>query len=306
MVDLKRDLADGSEIGTDQLSSIEAVLGGQNADALRGDSSSNELLGGAGDDFLFGTKGADRLDGQIGADSYVYSAASQSDVVTFDIIRFDTQDRVILDSVLINSLSTVSVEVVAESISEAVGALSGSQDYQDKAVYLNWQDASANNQLSSWLLVNTSQDDAIDGLLLKLEGTGELALELKSLEDTNSDGLADLLALDDDGDGVADDEDLFPNDSSEALDTDGDGVGDNADVFPNNSSETIDSDSDGVGNNADTDDDGDGYLDTEEIAAGSDPLSSDSVPSETDESVGGLPIWMLYIATQPADSQKIR
>jgi hypothetical protein len=306
VVDLKRDLADGSEIGTDQLSSIEAVLGGQNADVLRGDSSSNELLGGAGDDFLFGTKGADRLDGQIGADSYVYSAASQSDVVTFDIIRFDTQDRVILDSVLINSLSTVSVEVVAESISEAVGALSGSQDYQDKAVYLNWQDASANNQLSSWLLVNTSQDDAIDGLLLKLEGTGELALELKSLEDTNSDGLADLLALDDDGDGVADDEDLFPNDSSEALDTDGDGVGDNADVFPNNSSETIDSDSDGVGNNADTDDDGDGYLDTEEIAAGSDPLSSDSVPSETDESVGGLPIWMLYIATQPADSQKIR
>jgi hypothetical protein len=148
------------------------------------------------------------------------------------------------------------------------------------------------------LLVNTSQDDAIDGLLLKLEGTGELALELKSLEDTNSDGLPDLLALDDDGDGVTDDEDAFPNDSSETLDTDGDGVGDNADLFPNDSSETTDSDSDGVGNNADTDDDGDGYSDAEEIAAGTDPLNSDSFLSELEDDSGGLPIWLLYIATQ--------
>ena len=306
VVDLKRGLADGSQIGTDQLSSIEAVLGGQNADVLRGDSSSNELLGGAGDDFLFGTAGADRLDGEIGSDSYVYSAAIQSDLTGYDTVRFDADDRVILDSVLINSLSTVSVEVVAESISEAVGALSGSQDYQDKVVYLTWQDASASDQLSSWLLVNTSVDDALNGLLLKLDGAGQLSSEIQVLEDTDSDGLPNLLALDDDGDGIADDEDVFPTDSSETLDTDGDGVGDNADVFPSNSSETEDSDSDGVGNNADTDDDGDGYLDTEEIAAGSDPLSSDSVPSETDESAGGLPIWMLYIATQPVDSQKIR
>jgi hypothetical protein len=48
------------------------------------------------------------------------------------------------------------------------------------------------------------------------------------------------------------------------LDTDGDGVGDNADAFPNNSSETKDTDGDGVGNNADTDDDGDGVPDTED------------------------------------------
>ncbi|WP_341206931.1 hypothetical protein, partial [uncultured Psychrosphaera sp.] len=36
-----------------------------------------------------------------------------------------------------------------------------------------------------------------------------------------------------DGDGVADSEDAFPDDSSETMDSDGDGVGDNADFAPN-------------------------------------------------------------------------
>ena len=61
------------------------------------------------------------------------------------------------------------------------------------------------------------------------------------------------IEVDSDGDGVPDNEDAFPYDSSETKDSDGDGVGDNGDVhFPNeDSSETKDSDGDGVGNNAD-------------------------------------------------------
>ena len=39
---------------------------------------------------------------------------------------------------------------------------------------------------------------------------------------------------DSDGDGVADEDDAFPNDASESVDSDGDGVGDNADYAPNN------------------------------------------------------------------------
>ena len=38
--------------------------------------------------------------------------------------------------------------------------------------------------------------------------------------------------LDSDGDGVADSQDAFPLDRTEAADTDGDGLGDNADAFP--------------------------------------------------------------------------
>ena len=55
---------------------------------------------------------------------------------------------------------------------------------------------------------------------------------------------------------------------------------------------------DGTGN-ADPDDDGDGFSDEEELEAGTDSLNSDSFPSNGEEGCGGLPIWMLYIATQP-------
>ncbi|MFQ3340476.1 MAG: gliding motility-associated-like protein, partial [Flavobacteriaceae bacterium] len=76
---------------------------------------------------------------------------------------------------------------------------------------------------------------------------------------------------------------ITPSSSSSAVsDSDGDGVDDNLDAFPNDPSEWIDTDLDGIGNNSDTDDDNDGYLDTIEIFAGSDPIDSNSVPLDTD------------------------
>jgi len=57
--------------------------------------------------------------------------------------------------------------------------------------------------------------------------------------------------VDTDKDGVADDQDAFPNDASETKDTDEDGIGDNTDAFPTDASETKDTDKDGVGDNAD-------------------------------------------------------
>ncbi len=59
------------------------------------------------------------------------------------------------------------------------------------------------------------------------------------------------LDLDDDNDGVADIDDLYPLNAAESADSDGDLVGDNADAFPNDASETADADSDGVGDNSD-------------------------------------------------------
>ena len=87
---------------------------------------------------------------------------------------------------------------------------------------------------------------------------------------------------DKDLDGISNEEDAFPNDSTEWDDSDGDGIGNNADLdddndgyndtedlFPNNPSEQQDNDLDGIGNNEDLDDDNDGYRDTEDI----DPLN---------------------------------
>ena len=101
--------------------------------------------------------------------------------------------------------------------------------------------------------------------LLSLYDTGYVAI------DTDGDGIADELDafpndpnewIDSDGDGVGDNGDAFPNDPTETADSDGDGVGDNTDLFPNDPTETADVDGDGIGDNADTDDDNDGVPDT--------------------------------------------
>ena len=77
-----------------------------------------------------------------------------------------------------------------------------------------------------------------------------------------------------DGDGVDDDEDVFPDNAQEWLDSDDDGVGDNADAFPYNASENKDSDGDGFGDIIDVfpkdgnewlDSDGDGYGDNMDV-----------------------------------------
>jgi hypothetical protein len=87
--------------------------------------------------------------------------------------------------------------------------------------------------------------------------------------DLDQDGKGDVCDADIDGDGVANEDDDFPKDSTETQDsdqdgvgdvrdafdddpkefedTDGDGVGDNADAFPDDSAETQDTDNDGVG-----------------------------------------------------------
>ncbi len=82
--------------------------------------------------------------------------------------------------------------------------------------------------------------------------------------DFDLDGAGDVCDLDDDNDGVADVDDVFPLDASEWVDTDGDGVGNNADTdddndgvlddddaFPLDETESQDSDGDGIGDNSD-------------------------------------------------------
>lgn len=92
--------------------------------------------------------------------------------------------------------------------------------------------------------------------------------------DFDGDTIFDSEDQDDDGDGVNDELDAFPKNSSEWYDTDEDGIGDNTDndddndsvpdtedAFPLDDTEWLDTDGDGIGNNADTDDDGDGVKD---------------------------------------------
>ncbi len=61
-------------------------------------------------------------------------------------------------------------------------------------------------------------------------------------------------------------------------DSDNDSVIDFFDTFPQDPDETADTDNDELGNNSDTDDDNDGYSDTEEINKGTDPLNPKDFP----------------------------
>ena len=83
---------------------------------------------------------------------------------------------------------------------------------------------------------------------------------------------------DTDDDGFTNYEEIVIHGTNPALpDTDGDGVKDSTDAFPLDSAETLDTDHDGTGDNADTDDDGDGFSDTDEINTyGTNPKLADS------------------------------
>jgi len=66
-----------------------------------------------------------------------------------------------------------------------------------------------------------------------------LALTAYAADGFESDFSNHKLYNDDDGDGVANAVDAFPNDPMEWVDTDGDGVGDNADAYPNDPTQWV-------------------------------------------------------------------
>ena len=118
--------------------------------------------------------------------------------------------------------------------------------------------------------------------------------------DTDGDGVGNNADLNDDGDLWTDAEELacgsdgldatsVPDDFDADMvcdkvdtDDDGDGVADENDAFPYDANENADLDGDGVGDYSDTDDDGDGWLDSVEPNCGTDPMDAFSVPADND------------------------
>jgi Ca2+-binding RTX toxin-like protein len=104
------DLATGSASGdgTDNLLSIENVIGGSRNDVITGSSVNNTLNGGGGTDRLTGGGGADRLAGGVGADVFRYLTITDSNVTAANrdtIVDFNGRagDRIDLSSIDANS-----------------------------------------------------------------------------------------------------------------------------------------------------------------------------------------------------------
>jgi len=88
--------------------------------------------------------------------------------------------------------------------------------------------------------------------------------------------------------------------TEDTTDSDGDGIADNKDIFPNDPKEWMDSDKDGIGNNTDTDNDNDGMPDEWEKRYNLNPLVSDA---STDSDKDGSTNLQEYKAdTDPNDS----
>lgn len=111
--------------------------------------------------------------------------------------------------------------------------------------------------------------------------------------DSDNDGIGDNADTDDDNDGTLDVDDEFPNDPEEQLNTDKPTIANGYLTDSNNNGifgEDYNNDGwveetsgdrrkfDFIGNNKDLDDDGDLYLDVDEIANGTDPLDPDDYP----------------------------
>jgi Ca2+-binding RTX toxin-like protein len=79
-VDLTLGTASGIEIGSDTLSEIENIIGGQAGDNLKGNSQANNIDGYTGNDTINGYGGVDTLAGGQGNDSYYVDLST--DVVT--------------------------------------------------------------------------------------------------------------------------------------------------------------------------------------------------------------------------------
>ncbi len=91
--------------------------------------------------------------------------------------------------------------------------------------------------------------------------------------DTDGDGVGNEQDNDDDGDGVNDDVDAFPLRSADSADDDNDGIANSLDLFDDNALENFDFDQDGIGDYSDDDMDGDTVLNDND-AAPLDPTES--------------------------------
>ena len=130
---------------------------------------------------------------------------------------------------------------------------------------------------SSMYLVYSTELDALD----RSDGSTDHILMLhNNVGDIDGDGIPNFHDEDDDGDGVLDQNDVYPHLSNYQYDADFDGYANAIDAYPLDETEHSDLDLDGIGDREDPDIDGDGILNDEDMFPAD--TDNDGLPNEDD------------------------
>jgi len=205
-------------------------------------------------------------------------------------------DASVLDSLIENTLTTLVAEseINSSDVPDATRTLAIAKAISSTNEKIAAATTDPTGSLASGEISKAQDDlqDSIKELLSSAITVDEFVASSNEAIDSDGDGLTNSTDDDDDNDGVADSEDLFPLDPTESTDADSDGIGDNndsdddndsvtdtADAFPLDPTESLDTDNDGIGNNTDSDDDGDGVSDFQDAL----PLNkNESVDTDSD------------------------
>lgn len=143
-----------------------------------------------------------------------------------------------------------------------------SSTYDD--VFIYWKAKAGDNKIEAKIVgLNPADENPENNKIVIREYFVDL--------DTDLDGIGNKKDLDDDNDGVVDDQEIILGTNPLNPDTDGDKVNDSVDTFPLDKTESRDTDKDGVGDNKSPDADGDGLTNKDEIYKyGTNPLDVDT------------------------------
>jgi hypothetical protein len=152
----------------------------------------------------------------------------------------------------------------------------------------------------------TDANETLDSDLDNVGDNADNCVDVKNTDqlDTDNDSLGNACDDDDDNDGITDEYDALPLDTSEQIDTDADGIGNNADDDDDNDGVIDNSDVYPLNNLYSADSDGDGMADAWELLYGLDPNDPSDASSDTDYD-GAVALQEFIEGTIPAGSLDI-
>lgn len=173
--------------------SLLNLTGNASANTLTGNAAANTINGMAGNDWLFGGAGKDIMDGGAGNDVFAYSASTQSDRATTDVIknidfgglgiatavdRFHFDGLNLVKATLLNNVSTNAMNTLA-ALQNTLSFMTSSE-----AVLMN---VTSGVGVGTYLFINANGTAGY-------QASGDYAIQLVGVSNLSNFDLADVTA----------------------------------------------------------------------------------------------------------------